>query len=181
MGALYRNAGVQSYYSSAQQTSNQQLNDIATIWNTIFSGQNGSHFLQRFASGNPGWWRNILNSHQLTPLQKFQYIFGIAPAQNTPYVRSGLLGDIFSWFSNLFSQQNLNNAELFLRQGEAIANNIANGLNYVSNQPSPYDQAVQQQQSQTVTNTAVSTFRTFWDSWGPFVIGGLIIYLIVKK
>lgn len=167
-----------------QQQPDPITNAMASLWNQIFlNDTNGSYLLSRFIQ-SPGWWRAILYSSSLTPVQKFQSIFGIALNQPANQLSGDIFSDVGNWISNLFSSQNLQNAELWLRQGEQSANNIANMLNAYRNQPSAQQQALLNMQQQNLISQGYFGASDFMTQYGTLIVIGLVIlvlYLILKK
>jgi len=186
MGYIYYNSAPSEStlpYSYAVQPLRTRVQPVTTnndFWKQIFlNSRNGQKLIERFASGDSAWWKNILYSRALTPQQKLEYIFGIKLSELFP--GSQLLGDVFEWLNNLFSNQNLSNVELWLRQGQNTANQFANALNIVRNSPNNSNLSLEQQRMQDLLSRGVTTGYNFWQQWGWAVAGGLLLILVLKK
>ena len=145
--------------------------EVKNFWANVF--QLNPQLAVKLARNDSAWWRNILYSRSLTPQQKFQMIFGIN-------LSGGLLGDIFEDIGNWFSGSNLQNAELYLREGQNQAGQWANALNYLRNQPDAETQAYNQMQQQNIQSSLYSGAQTY-GTWLPWALGGLILILLVRK
>lgn len=139
---------------------------------------------------------NIIFNPRLTQKDKFKKIFGrkfVQAAKVYNVTLSGeqfseLLGDVFSdignWFSSTFSSNNLSQWEQQLRQGANISNQIANGLNYLTNMPNIQQQSQQQQQIQTVQSKVLTSGQSLLETYKLPIIGGgalLVLALLLKK
>lgn len=147
------------------------------FWIDIFSKNPG--IAKRLNSKPIEYWLGILYSPRLTSVQKFEQILGVKVSA----LNSGkLLGDVFEWISNLFSNENLAKFEKGLRQGSDISSNFANALNVIRNK------SVANSNDNMSVNDAISQgyfqAEDFYSKYGKLMLigaAGLIAILLIKK
>jgi hypothetical protein len=182
LGLTYRafnqSSGIKYYSILPQQVVIQTKTDaVDSAVRKLLLTTQGQKIAARFLNKPAGWWKTILYSKYLTPYQKFQEIFGVAADTLKPAVQ--LLGDIFEWIGNLFSEKNLNEAEKFLNKVYTQSQNVQSLIEQIK---SGKIQSQYQQASQIMED--YSTVKSFWDEYKILVIAGaagLLIYFLTKK
>ncbi len=118
----------------------------------LLQSREGKKIAERIAAKPFIFWRQIIYDTRLSPIQKFEKIFGVkAGSYLTP-----TLGDIFSdindWFKKTFSID-FGQTENFMRRVSQQSQNIANAMNVFRNSPN-YDPSKETELYNKLTQTS---------------------------
>lgn len=175
LGAVFSNSGEQYFNIQPSQVRTAISTDTIAknLIAQILSSPAGSKIVKHFTSRKPGFWKPILNNQNLNPCDKIERIFGVK--FNEMFKQAALLGNIFEDIGNWF---NSGGAERLANQVENTSNDIARVLNAIRNRPDT---------SQTQTNIRDFESKTFFgiqdfiQNYGIWIIGGLVLFLFIKK
>lgn len=155
----------------------------AMLWNILLT-ERGKKIVRWLTSQPAGFYISTLYNPRLTPQQKFEKILGVRINEmlsGTGNSGGGLLGDIFEWIGNLFSNQNLQNAESFIRRMQAQSQNIANMISAFRNNPGVNEQVNTQMQQQDYMIQKAFDVKSFIDKYGLYIIIGALGWYILRR
>ncbi|RPI18723.1 MAG: hypothetical protein EHM58_04450 [Ignavibacteriae bacterium] len=128
-------------------------------------------------------WKKILYDSKLSPFQKFEKLFEIK-VDDLMKKNPQLLGSLWTWLENTFSEKNLKKVETWVRTGEKVSTTFANLLNVTRNQPNIQNQVNAEMNLQDLESQAFTQSQSFLDTYStPIIFAGvgLVLYLILKK
>lgn len=156
---------------------------INALITQILASNKGKTIMKRFNSKPCGFWSGVLSDPNLSWEDKFYKIFGFKFRDVVKQQAQTLLGNIFEdvggWFSNLFSSQNLQKAEDFVRRFQNQSQNFANVLNTLRNSPN-YNPQTDRKITDVITTGAFDV-QDFISKYGIIVVVVLLAFIFLKK